>query len=57
MSREISNDMHHTMDELLLEITNLKTQLEYERNKHRQWKSLATSFHDTIWELIEKFAI
>ena len=34
---------------LLLEISNLKKQLNYERNQHKHWEELAMIFHDALW--------
>lgn len=55
---------HQSYEELALmtkklsdEIDELKTQLEYESKKHKQWKSLAMTFHDTLWELVEKYVM
>lgn len=33
----------------LLEISNLKEQLNYERNQHKHWEELAMIFHDALW--------
>lgn len=42
----------HTTDKLLREITDLKKQLEHERERHKHWKSLAMVFHDSLWEAV-----
>lgn len=34
---------------LLLEISNLKEQLNYERSQHKHWEELAMIFHDALW--------
>ncbi|MBR3644911.1 MAG: hypothetical protein IKN54_00680 [Lachnospiraceae bacterium] len=46
-----------TTDKLLHEITTLKTQLEYETKKHKQWKELAMTFHDSLWSLVEEYVL
>lgn len=57
MEQNNSEELVHTTDELLQEITELKSQLEYESKKHKQWKSLAMTFHDTLWSLIEEYVM
>ena len=39
---------------LLLEISNLKEQLNYERNQHKHWEELAMIFHDALWSELKK---
>lgn len=46
-----------TTEQLLKEINDLKNQLEYESKKHKQWKSLAMTFHDTLWTLVEEYVM
>lgn len=46
-----------TTDQLLNEIASLKSQLEYEKKKHKQWKELAMTFHDSLWTLVDEYVI
>lgn len=39
------------------EITSLKQQLDFEHSKHKEWKSLASMFHDTLWKMIDKYVM
>ena len=44
-------------EDLLLEIQQLKKQLEYESQKHKQWKALAMVFHDSVWDMVNKYVL
>ncbi len=35
---------------LLVEIEDLKKQLNYERQQHKHWEELAMIFHDALWQ-------
>lgn len=57
MENQSYEELEKTTKELLDEIDDLKSKLEYESKKHKQWKSLAMTFHDTLWELVEKYVL
>lgn len=57
MEQNDSYEFTQTTEKLLQEITELKNQLEYESKKHKQWKSLAMTFHDTLWTLVEEYVM
>ena len=42
----------YTKEELIREITNLKKQLEHEKERHTHWKTLAMIFHDSLWDAL-----
>lgn len=44
-------------EELLLEIKQLKEQLDYESRKHKQWKELAIVFHDSLWDMVNQYVL
>ena len=44
-------------EDLLLEIQQLKEQLEYESQKHKQWKELAIVFHDSLWDMVNRYVL
>lgn len=44
-------------EELLREIEELKVQLAFESQKHKQWKELAMVFHDSVWEMVNKYVL
>ena len=44
-------------EDLLLEIQQLKKQLEYESQKHKQWKALAMVLHDSLWDMVNKYVL
>lgn len=44
-------------EELLLEIQELKEQLAYETQKHKQWKELAIVFHDSLWDMVNQYVL
>lgn len=41
-------------DELLSEIAELKEQLNYEKQQHKHWETLAMIFHDELWSQLKK---
>lgn len=41
-------------DQLLLEISELKKQLDYEKQQHKHWETLAMIFHDELWAQLKK---
>lgn len=52
------NDIEAVNKELLKlqnENQRLREELSYESKKHKQWKSLAMCFHDSLWKLIDKY--
>lgn len=57
MEEKDKDELTQSTEQLLKEIEDLKNQLEYESKKHKQWKSLAMTFHDTLWELMEKYVM
>ena len=57
MNQTDVNELALTTEQLLQEITDLKNQLEYETKKHKQWKDLAMTFHDTLWSLVEEYVM
>lgn len=57
MEQQNAEELSYTNEQLLDEITSLKNQLEYESKKHKQWKSLAMTFHDTLWTLVEEYVM
>lgn len=57
MDQNESEELTQTTEQLLQEISDLKNQLEYESKKHKQWKSLAMTFHDTLWTLVEEYVM
>lgn len=55
-----NSNLDSIMDRLqTLETENkiLRKKLEYESTKHRDWKKLAMSFHDTLWKMIDHYMI
>ena len=40
-------------EDLLLEIQQLKN----ESQKHKQWKALAMVFHDSLWDMVNKYVL
>lgn len=57
MEHQSYEELAQMTKQLLDEVNNLKSQLAYETKKHEQWKSLAMTFHDTLWELVEKYVM
>lgn len=41
-------------NELLMEIEELKMQLDHEKQQHKHWETLAMIFHDELWTQIKK---
>ncbi len=41
-------------NQLLLEISELKEQLNYEKQQHKHWETLAMIFHDELWAQLKK---
>ncbi len=56
----VNSNMDSIKDRLkTLETENaiLRKKLEYESAKHKDWKKLAMSFHDTLWKMIDHYMI
>lgn len=52
-NRELEHRL--TASENLLKETSEK--LAYQTEKHHSWKSLAMSFHDAVWELMDRYVL
>ncbi|MBE5921345.1 MAG: hypothetical protein E7269_01120 [Lachnospiraceae bacterium] len=39
------------------ECKEMQTQLAYQTEKHKSWKTLAMSFHDAVWELMDRYVL
>jgi len=54
MSDNVENLTNELM-KLEAEVQKLKDELTYQSQKHEQWKKLAMCFHDSLWQLIDKY--